>query len=165
MYGMPMSWIPTTPDAFSHSPRYYVGIGPQDTLLTGYDFGSYQSSHIENGTIKGYVFNDLNQNGVQDSFEPMKSHCTVMLRCLDGDLGNINARTDSLGKFSFTELPSGRYGVELYGYDGVPYGWQRSLPSDSFPIYYFQRFQRGARQHNFWNVSFISRHRSCTYFL
>jgi len=138
LYGLSANWIPTTPDPFSRSPKYYVNVGARDTLVTGLDFGSYLSHQVENGTIKGYVFNDLNGNGVQDSLEPMMSHCSVMLMCSDGELGNIYGRTDSLGKFSFTGLPSGRYGVMLYGYVGVPYGWQQSLPASPFTNYYFQ---------------------------
>ena len=63
------------------------------------------------GTISGFVFNDVNKNGVQDEGEPPLPNVTIRLRTSSGDLV-ATTWTDATGHFSFTGVAPGDYTVE-----------------------------------------------------
>ena len=133
-YAVPASWMPTVPDPDDPGDiqTYAVSIGIRDTLFTGINFGSYEKYPGDHGVISGYIFNDLNGNGVQDPGEPMMIHCPMSLGGY-ADHYPSPTLTDSLGSFSFTGLASGRYLLQLYTM-GTPYGWQQSYPAAPYDI-------------------------------
>ncbi|HLN30001.1 MAG TPA: PKD domain-containing protein [Gemmataceae bacterium] len=99
----------------------YIASG-QAIQFTAPPFGS---------TISGQVFDDLNNNGVQNPGEPGMAGVTVYLDLnRDGHLdpGDPSTVTDSNGNYSFTDLTAGSYLVE----EVTPQGFSRTLPSGSF---------------------------------
>jgi len=72
---------------------------------------NYNFGELMPASIGGRVFADLNGNGVADSGEPLLSGVTIYL--LDAGGARIAATTtDSAGKYVFTGLQPGYYGVE-----------------------------------------------------
>ena len=93
-----------------------------DATATGYESGTArvtatagQSSDItialvpitQPATISGMVYNDINSNGMQDSFENVIEGAKVTLYKLDGT--TVETTTDSDGMYQFTDL-----GTEFY---------------------------------------------------
>ncbi len=73
---------------------------------TDYDFGELLPAGIS-----GRVFADLNNNAMLDTGEPLLSGVTIYL--LDGSGNRIASKTtDAEGKYAFTGLKPGVYGVE-----------------------------------------------------
>ena len=68
------------------------------------------------GSVGDFVWNDINNNGIQDAGEPGIAGVTVKL--YDGNTSTVIATTttDALGKYIFTNLPAGTYSVEFSGY-------------------------------------------------
>jgi hypothetical protein len=99
----------------------YIGSG-QAITITAAPFGN---------TITGQLFNDLNNNGVQDPGEPGLAGWTAYLDLhRDGvlDPGDPTAVTDSNGNYTFTNLAPGSYLVR----EVVPPGWTQTTPPGSF---------------------------------
>ncbi len=80
------------------------------------------------GTIEGIVWQDLNQDGIRDDTDPGLAGWTVFLdlppvgggsRNQMLDLGEPSTVTDSLGHYSFSDLPAGDYEVT----EVQPAGW------------------------------------------
>ncbi len=65
---------------------------------------------VANGAIGNYVWNDLNQNGIQDLGEPGIGGIFVHLYSADGTLLGTT-RTDEDGFYLFDDLPAGDYYV------------------------------------------------------
>ena len=88
-------------------------------------------------SIGDYVWEDKNNNGIQDAGEPGIGGVVVTL--LNGGPNGTTASqtaTDSMGKYSFTGLVPGNYAVE-FGFDGMKYvisskgqGSDQSVDSD-----------------------------------
>ncbi len=75
------------------------------TNATGYTFGELS------GSLSGSVFNDTNNNGLQDGSELPIENVTITLTGTD-DLGNavtLTTTTDANGEYSFTGLRPGVY--------------------------------------------------------
>ena len=71
-----------------------------------YDFGELLPA-----SISGQVFADMNGNNTLDSGEPLLAGVTIYL--LDGTGNRIaSTTTDANGKYAFTDLKPGVYGVE-----------------------------------------------------
>lgn len=78
--------------------------------VTGLDFGIINLAEL--GSISGQAFYDLNDNGIQDGFEPSLVGFTVTLT--GGGLpGPITTNTDASGFFRFDELVTGAYSVTI----------------------------------------------------
>lgn len=77
------------------------------------DAGIVSSPNVRDskGTIGDFVWNDINNNGIQDAGEPGVPGVTVNL--FDGNTNTIIATTttDGLGGYLFTNLPAGQYSV------------------------------------------------------
>ena len=83
------------------------------------------------GTVSGFVFDDTNENGQQDSGEPGLSGWTVYADLKnDGQLdsGDPTATTDANGNFQLTELSPGTYTIRVE----MPGGW-RNTTADNGP--------------------------------
>jgi|GEM_PF-1963255 len=81
-----------------------------------------------NGTLSGQVFNDANDNGVQDSGETGLAGFTVHLY-QSANFNNFGywpiyktAVTDANGNYSFTNLPDGTYSIEQV----LKNGWKQT---------------------------------------
>jgi SdrD B-like domain/Leishmanolysin len=77
------------------------------------DFGSAMPMPTV-GTLSGTVFNDLNRNGQRDTAEPVTSNRIVFLDSNNNaqlDTGERIAITNTLGQFSFVNLPLAQYRV------------------------------------------------------
>ena len=131
-YMLPTNWVSSVPEGSPPTHCFYVWY--LDSTLSGFDFGSYELHMLpEHGTIRGYVFNDLNQNGIQDDQEPLLSLRDVFAS--DSNTEHTWAQTDTLGRFSFENLAPGRYTVGLAEWTGPRlYGWQKTIPVGNYII-------------------------------
>ena len=116
-----------SPNAVSHS----VTVGADD-VVTDLNFGNVE---LPTGSISGYKWHDLNQNGIQDSDEPGLAGWTIYLD--DNQNGQLDADeqstvTDANGEYSFSDLISGTYTVA----EVAQPGWQQTYPQETI-----QKFQ------------------------
>ena len=101
-------------------------------LLNGGD-----ASALLFGSIGDRLWNDLNQNGIQDPGEPgMRGLPVVLLNCFDMPI-RIDT-TDSLGHYSFSGFPAGQYKLLFmkpanYSFAANDRGTNDSLDSDPLP--------------------------------
>jgi photosystem II stability/assembly factor-like uncharacterized protein len=78
---------------------------------------------VQPGTISGTLFNDLNNNGIQDGGEGGLSGWVIRV---DGG-GTFTSATDVNGHYSFPDLFPGTYIVSEEG----NFGWQKTSPVES----------------------------------
>src|SRR5205809_450640 len=93
------------------------------TTVSGVNFGNF--SRYSTTSICGYVFNDLNGNGIRDTGEPGLQGFTVFLDTNNNgllDAGEPSTVTDANGNFSFTNLATGTYRVR----EVTPAGFMRT---------------------------------------
>ena len=81
------------------------------TLVPGENYADADFGVVAVGSIGDTVWNDVNENGVQDSDEKGVAGVTVRLTLADNS--TVDATTDSLGKYLFVELAEGEYIVEI----------------------------------------------------
>src|SRR5262249_31400828 len=74
------------------------------SVVSNVDFGNFAL-----GKIKGYKFEDLNQNGVKDTGEQKLSGWTIIL--LNGGTATTSTTTDSTGNYTFDNVEQGTYTV------------------------------------------------------
>ncbi|MBA4251862.1 MAG: hypothetical protein C0425_08355 [Chlorobiaceae bacterium] len=77
------------------------------------------------GSICGIKFNDLNGNGVKDPNEPTLQNWTINLAGATPLDPTLTARTDTLGRYCFTNLRPGLYTVSEVNKNG----WTQTAPS------------------------------------
>ncbi|MBX2890571.1 MAG: HYR domain-containing protein [Saprospiraceae bacterium] len=96
------------------------------------------------GTITGFVWNDLNTNGIQDPGEPGMEDIWVLL--LDAGGNQLDGRlTDANGIYTFNDVPAGTYILRFSNPGGI---WQTpqnqgnddSIDSDADPLGYTDVF-------------------------
>ena len=97
------------------------------------------SSGTGDGTVKtyrlgDYVWNDANQNGIQDEGEDPIEDVVVTLRNSNGDVVKTGV-TDKYGNYLFTGLPNGTYTIEFVPPEGylptaVGSGTDRTIDSN-----------------------------------
>jgi fimbrial isopeptide formation D2 family protein/uncharacterized repeat protein (TIGR01451 family) len=120
---LPAGSVITTPDTVVHvlqSGEYYPDA----------DFG-FRVPPVA-GAIGDFVWNDWNNNGVQDAGEPDFSGVTVEL-WKDGALVGT-ATTDAVGHYLFEGLSAGNYEVRVTDTAGVLAGYTHTLGPDSKPV-------------------------------
>ncbi|HEX9385452.1 MAG TPA: sortase, partial [Anaerolineales bacterium] len=95
-------YVSTTPNSVPAT----VSAGGSATV----NFGDYPLSNSALSGILGMVFNDANENGVQDSGETALSGVTIELK---NNVGAVIATTttDALGSYSFPNLAAGAYTI------------------------------------------------------
>lgn len=132
---------------------YYFNIDEPGETYTEMNFGNMQVTPV---TISGMKFNDLNNDGVKDEGEPGLANWVIHLYASDVAMklmeksplaegkkletmperipyfkttggGGWVATTDSLGKYSFTDIYPGYY----YAVEEPQEGWQQTYPSTS----------------------------------
>ena len=72
------------------------------------------------GSIGDRVWNDINNNGIQEAGEPGVTGVIVTLYDLDGLTVIATTTTDGLGNYIFTNLNAGNY---IVGFSGLPSGY------------------------------------------
>ncbi|MEW6050273.1 MAG: SdrD B-like domain-containing protein [Candidatus Zixiibacteriota bacterium] len=88
-------------------------------------------------SIGDRIWNDLNQNGIQDAGEPgMRGLPVALLNCQNMPV-KIDT-TDTLGNYSFTDIPAGQYKLLFmkpanYSFTANDQGSNDSLDSDPLP--------------------------------
>ena len=100
--------------------------GQAEVLTSGLAFGNY-----EQAAIYGYKFNDLNDNGVDNS-EPRLAGFTIVLTGTSG-LGNVVSATTvtgTNGQYSFTGLAPGDYTVS----ERQQPGWTQTAGGATFTL-------------------------------
>ncbi len=92
-----------------------------DQHATGYDFGE-----LPPASLTGYVYGDMNNNGVKDGSESGLANVQMELLDAQGNGLGIFAITDANGRYTFTHLQPGVYGVRQVT---QPTGWFDGLES------------------------------------
>jgi len=105
------TWVATTPQTGS----YTVELGVNDTS-SGNLFGSY----FPWNSVGGVVFEDKNDNGMQDDLEQGLVNWAVQLQ----GTGSSSIITDSLGHFAFPRLVLGSYTI----YTSAQPPWEQVYP-------------------------------------
>lgn len=127
--------------AFSGNAAAVFDTGDADVSLTpstpnGNDFfiWSIAQTGATSGSIQGRVFNDSNNNGVDDSTEVRLQGWTVYLDTNNNgllDTGEPSTTSGSFGEYQFRHLAAGTYVVR----EIVQSGWTETLPSSgSFTV-------------------------------
>ncbi|MCX8056085.1 MAG: SpaA isopeptide-forming pilin-related protein [Ignavibacteria bacterium] len=89
--------------------------------LTNVDAGIYQ---LPTCSIGDRVWNDLNQNGIQDAGEPGVPNIKVkLINCSNSSVVEITT-TNSNGNYVFNNVPSGNYQIKFYD---IPSGWNFTI--------------------------------------
>ena len=108
------------------------------TLLLGesnldQDFG-YQNTALPD--LSGTVFSDLNANGVEETGEPGFNGVSLdLFREIGGVFSLVGSTvTDSLGNYSFPDLPAGDYRVSVTDVANVLDGFQLTSGLDTIPV-------------------------------
>ncbi|MBI3193052.1 MAG: T9SS type A sorting domain-containing protein, partial [Ignavibacteriae bacterium] len=87
--------------------RYFDTISTSDQTLTNRDFGNYQLPN----SLSGMKFFDMDADGVKDSLEPGLENWKIKL--FDSTLSLVAIdTTDTLGNYSFQNLPNGVYVIK-----------------------------------------------------
>jgi hypothetical protein len=87
---------------------------------TRYDAGFYQTTPAGTNRLGNKVWNDLNENGVQDANEPGVAGVTVTLYNSTGTAVGTTV-TDANGEYQFVNLANGSYSV---GFSNIPNGYR-----------------------------------------
>ena len=104
-----------------HTYRFYVMVHDGDQNKTGGDAGQAAFNYFYSGpvgaqqpaSIAGYVYADMNFNGVRDAWEVGIGGVTVILSGTDaqGHAVNLTTNTDASGAYNFTGLSGGTYSL------------------------------------------------------
>ncbi|MBI5858505.1 MAG: carboxypeptidase regulatory-like domain-containing protein [Sphingobacteriales bacterium] len=96
--------------------------GAAGTTITYVDAGLIITPNTfdSKATLGDRVWNDLNNNGIQDAGEPGIPGVTVTLYAANGTTVLATTTTDALGNYLFTNLDAGSYVV---GFSGLPAGY------------------------------------------
>jgi protocatechuate 3,4-dioxygenase beta subunit len=106
-----------------------ITIAGTGNVITTVDAGIVSNPNVfdSKSSIGDFVWNDLNNNGIQDAGEPGIPGVTVTLYAADGTTVIATTTTDALGKYQFSNLPAGTY---IVGFSGFPAGYSLStLPN------------------------------------
>lgn len=99
-----------------------VSTGAAGTTISYVDAGLIFTPKVfdSKGTVGDRVWNDLNNNGIQDAGEPGIAAVTVTLYAANGTTVVATTITDALGNYLFTNLDAGTY---LVGFSSLPAGY------------------------------------------
>lgn len=106
-----------------------ITIAGTGNVITYVDAGIVSNPNVfdSKASIGDFVWNDLNNNGIQDAGEPGIAGVTVTLYAADGTTVVATTTTDALGNYQFTNLNAGTY---IVGFSGFPAGYALStLPN------------------------------------
>ncbi len=122
--------------------------------------GDFANFTVQNGSIRGVAWNDVNRNGVRDInaltgeiLDPALADWTVFLdlnRNRIKEVGEPTTLTDANGGYAFTDLQIGDYEVQ----EVLPSGWEVSTTfSDSQTVTVFSGVESVARDFANFNVA------------
>src|SRR5690606_3369360 len=94
------------------------------TLVGGQHGANYNFGELPPASLSGYVYGDLNNNGIKNNNEPGLANVTLELLDANGVGLGIYATTDSNGYYKFENLAPGTYGVRQVN---QPDGWYDGL--------------------------------------
>ncbi len=99
-----------------------VTITGNGNVITTVDAGLVSNPNIfdTKGSIGDFVWNDLNNNGLQDAGEPGIAGVTVTLYAANGTTVIATTTTDALGNYQFANLTAGDY---VAGFSTLPSGY------------------------------------------
>ena len=99
-----------------------VTTGAAGSIVTYVDAGIIDKPTVfdSKATVGDRVWNDLNNNGIQDAGEPGLAGVIVTLYAANGTTVIATTTTDALGNYLFTNLDAGSYVV---GFSGLPAGY------------------------------------------
>ncbi len=83
----------------------------------------------QNASVSGFVWDDLNSNGLQDTLEPGLPGVVVILE--NGDSTVATQPTDSTGNYTFSGLPADSFRLEFVNPGGLFLTLQNVGPNDS----------------------------------
>jgi len=116
------SWFSTIPGG--EFVRYIIDVPRMDTVYSGYNFGWKSTPY--SGMIRGSVFQDLNQDGIQGNHDLRAQGKMVSL---DGPF-HRDVLTDSSGIFEFDFLVAGDYVIRL----AEQQGWRQTFPESTYAV-------------------------------
>jgi hypothetical protein len=105
-------------------PQYTVDMPSLGSVVGGLLFGTYEIPYT--ATISGYVYNDVDSNGVLDPHEGGLPGRLVEVNGPD----NRGSVTDEQGRYAFENLPAGTYVVSLRAH----YAWHQTYPESTYTI-------------------------------
>jgi len=99
-----------------------ITVAGTGNVITTVDAGLVSNPNIFNAkaALGDKVWNDLNNNGIQDAGEPGIPGVTVTLFAADGTTVIATTTTDALGNYMFSNLNAGSY---IVGFSGLPAGY------------------------------------------
>lgn len=99
-----------------------ITVAGSGNVITTWDAGIVSNPNVfdSKASIGDFVWNDLNNNGIQDAGEPGVAGVTVTLYAADGTTVVATTTTDALGNYQFSNLNAGTYVV---GFSGLPSGY------------------------------------------
>ncbi|MFN8291754.1 MAG: SdrD B-like domain-containing protein [Chitinophagaceae bacterium] len=102
-----------------------ITIAGTGNVITYVDGGIVSNPGVfdSKASLGDFVWNDLNNNGIQDAGEPGIAGVTVTLYAADGTTVLATTTTDAIGNYQFTNLAAGTYVV---GFSGFPSGYSLS---------------------------------------
>jgi|GEM_PF-1633728 protocatechuate 3,4-dioxygenase beta subunit len=126
-----------------------------DSDTTDINFGN-----VHSGSISGYVWNDLNGNGIRDAGEQgIANNWKVKISgtLISGGIKNDSTLTDDNGDYVFTNLPLGNYIVSQV----VQSGWKKSFPSGNgtFAVAVFSNTNATGKNFGNFELGTISGHK------
>ncbi|MFV2065776.1 MAG: SdrD B-like domain-containing protein [Pirellulales bacterium] len=124
------------PDPVDH--RVAVTLLAEQVLL-GIDAGFFLDTDAGRGTISDLVWNDLNQDGLQNPAEPGIDGVVVRLRAPDSVVVLATTTTRNGGQYAFQSLSPGNYQLQFtvpaaFDISPVDQGGDDSLDSDADPL-------------------------------
>jgi hypothetical protein len=115
-------WESTLPGG--DQPSYIVDMPTLGSVVGGLLFGAF---HVPfTATIGGYLFNDVDHNGLQDLHE---SGVAGRIVEIFGPMHRVDVTTES-GAYTFENLPSGTYLVRLRSH----YAWMQTSPESTYSV-------------------------------
>lgn len=131
-------------DSIDSDPDTATGRTITTTLTLGESDLSWDAGYYQNGSIGDYVWNDVNQNGIQDIGESGIENVAVSLYDCGPDMVSGTAddtllsstTTDINGYYIFSDLPPGNYYVQFtapsgYVFTSANQGTDDSIDSDA----------------------------------
>lgn len=99
-----------------------VTTGAAGTTISYVDAGLVNTPNVfdSKASVGDYVWNDLNNDGIQNANEPGVGGVTVTLYAADGTTVIATTTTNALGYYIFTNLDAGSY---VIGFSGLPAGY------------------------------------------
>lgn len=114
-YETPDGYTPTQVQAGEDATKDSNG-GPAEVTINNSDDLSINFGYLEDEPVPvakynmgDFVWNDLNQNGIQDKDEPGLKDVQVTLT--NPDNTNLTTTTNEKGNYTFTDLPNGNYKI------------------------------------------------------